>query len=331
MDWLRVRGPTSDAAAATTIAANRVYQIDHYQINEMWQTLPFVVEGQEIGHAYRPPTVPPVAEPYGSVKELVAELQDVLAPMELGLAVEYLYALFSLKSPQDLGAQGADGPYPTLADDLDSARRSLLDIAVSEMTHLRWVNQVLWEIHRAGNGPDGWTYRPVVTPGLVRETTGDLRRIQLRPLTPEVMDEFIRTERPKGDLLTAYARCIATFEKNAFPLPPRALELLKRIDGEGQAHYDRFLALRGSLAAYRQADGSLPYLRNVQPDRTTRTDEAVALFKSILKGIDSAYQDEASSDYPNAQERIAKARDTMMKFKDMAEALAANGSGIPFV
>ena len=328
-DWLRRRGSASAATADTTIAKNRVYEIDHYEINTSWQKLPFVVEGREIGLTYQPATSQPLpVPPYATVSEMIDELQDVLAVMELSLAVEYLYAHFSLKDATDLGASP---DYPSLADDLGSVRQSLLRVAVSEMTHLRWVNQILWEIHRGGFG-DGRPYLPVVKIGpWLDKKKAVVRHVQLRRLTPDVLDEFLETERPGGPLDAAYSRCIATFEAKAFSLPERALELARRIDAEGIDHFTTFSDIKRRLGAYPAAHGAFPYLRSVKVQTGDKTAKAVAKFKNILKGISQGYADEATSQYPAAQQAIKGARDTMIAFRDEAENLARAGYGIPFV
>ena len=46
-------------------------------------------------------------------------------------------------------------------DDLRAVRQMVLMVAVSEMTHLRWVNQMLWLLDRHGVNPDGWHYTPI--------------------------------------------------------------------------------------------------------------------------------------------------------------------------
>src|SRR5262249_17106462 len=154
----RARAP--NVPAFGTIAKNRPYELDHYQINTAWEQLPFVVEGAEIGRSYRPP-VPNREGTYQSPQELIDRLEQNLGPMELSLAIQYLYALFTLRDPSEVD-DDQHRRWPALRDDLKAARQFILMVAVSEMTHLRWVNQILWELDRHGVRPGTWRYRPIV-------------------------------------------------------------------------------------------------------------------------------------------------------------------------
>jgi uncharacterized protein (DUF2236 family) len=66
-----------------------------------------------------------------------------LCKLEQTVALEYLYALYSVKdAPQVTGKN--------LKDAVTFVRHELLAIAVSEMRHLRWANQLIWELEHAG-------------------------------------------------------------------------------------------------------------------------------------------------------------------------------------
>ena len=86
-DWHRRR--------STPFQQNRPYQIDHFRINTNWQDLSIVVEGREIGAVYVPAAIEN-ANPYGSLDDLLNELRVWLAPLELTLIFEYLYARSSV-------------------------------------------------------------------------------------------------------------------------------------------------------------------------------------------------------------------------------------------
>ena len=117
LDWLRRRNGSSEVSAAATIAENKRYQIDHYEINQSWEKLPFVLEGHEIQNVYRPPQ-PVFGDPHQDAAWLVAELEKELAGMEMALVIEYLYALFSLRHPDE----ATDPAWPSLADDLRAGK-----------------------------------------------------------------------------------------------------------------------------------------------------------------------------------------------------------------
>ena len=156
IDWMRADRATPLAAQALpTIGENRVFQIDHFQINRIWQDLNLVLEGRESGGLYVPQTIF-TSNPFGSPEELAHELRNKLGPLELALTFEYLYARFSL-----LGEEDAKDEMLRAAVTL--ARELLLLVAASEMQHLRWVNQMLWDLLHAGLIP-GTNFEPVLTP-----------------------------------------------------------------------------------------------------------------------------------------------------------------------
>jgi hypothetical protein len=142
IDWLRSDRLASQAAQALeTIEKNRPHQIDHFQINKIWQDLNIVVENREVSSLYVP-QAPETANPFNSPEELADELRNKLAPLEIALTFEYLYARLSLIGPEEAKRQGE-----ALHGAVFLARERLLLIAASEMQHLRWVNQMLWDLH----------------------------------------------------------------------------------------------------------------------------------------------------------------------------------------
>ncbi|MDH2380872.1 ferritin-like domain-containing protein [Bradyrhizobium sp. CER78] len=322
LDWLRRRDGSSEVSASATIAENRVYQIDHYEINQSWEKLPFVLEGHEIDRPYRPP-LPKWGEPHQDAAWLIRELENELAGMEMALVIEYLYALFSLRHPDE----ATDPAWPSLADDLRAVRQSILMVAVGEMTHLRWVNQMLWLLDRAGINP-GWHYTPVVS-WSNRIRIAD-RATRLAPLTPDVLKDFVQLERPSGYLTGVYEKCVATLKDEKYP---RAVfEIALRIDGEGGEHYRNFCNVQRILSKYpRDAHGEYPYLRSVTPQSTPETRAALAEFDAIRRYLASAYNAEARGDMPGADKGITDARAAMVRLQASAEQLAQQGLGIPFL
>ena len=144
LDWLRVdRSRELAAKALNTIRKNRSHQIDHYEINRGWQEANIVLGGREIGDVYLPEMMQE-ANPYAKPDDLAKEIREWLAPLELTLIFEYLYARFSLLTPEE--AQPGGGP---LADAVTFARQELMMVAASEMHHLRWANEILWELSKA--------------------------------------------------------------------------------------------------------------------------------------------------------------------------------------
>ncbi|WP_170340123.1 ferritin-like domain-containing protein [Ruegeria arenilitoris] len=320
LDWLRSdKSPSGNVAALNTVEQNRPFQIDHYEVNQMWSDLPIVVEGRETGEVYEADTDLPGVEPYESVAAMVQDLQTRLAPMEMTLSLQYLYAYFSLADPETAGSER----WPTLKDDLIFARRALLEVAIGEMTHMRWANQLLWSLQ-------GKDYEPVLTPALALPI-GPKRIIprSLRPLTPEAIDDFIEIERPDGFIDRAYAQCVATLEHKAFT-DRRLYALAVRIDTDGDEHFLRFRQMKDVLAKYQTGRGTPAYLRPIQVGSETQAKEALDLFRRITDGLEQAYQNEAQNRFTEAQKYIQQVRDTMKSFRVAGEALAEKGVGIPF-
>jgi hypothetical protein len=329
LDWLRRdRGPAGAVGAPASRASARPAQIDHFEINHRWQDLAYVIGGREVGASYHPPK-PPAARPYDSPQDMITDLRTRLAPLELTLAYQYLYALFSLKDPPPAPKPGTPAAlWPTLKADLVTARQFVTLVAVSEMTHLRWANQLLWELDRAGFYPAGEHYAPVLEPLAKPIEILGVMVPALRPLDLQALDEFVRIERPGGALDTAYARCVVTLEQ---PIYPRSLyELAVRIDTDGTQHYTRFRDLRVVLQAYRDATGASPYLLDVRPGTREQARVALDLLAELLQDLRTAYVAEARQQYPEAQAAIDKSRLTMDRLRGEALLLAAQGIGIPF-
>ena len=166
IDWMRRRHlPLKDVSAQTTIEKARPDRYDPYEINLHWEQLDFVLQGQEMNETPEIKLMITLS-PYETVKELIDDLENGLSGMELTLALEYLYAYFSLREPDEVTPE-QEAAWPGLKEDLRAARQLILSVALSEMTHLRWVNQVLWLVYKTY--PGHGTYTPALTPS---ETVG---------------------------------------------------------------------------------------------------------------------------------------------------------------
>ena len=353
-----------DAEARGTIAENRPYQMDAYEINARWQDLSVVVEGREIGSLYTP-QADIAANPFVSREDLIKTLFD-LAPLELALTFEYLYALFSLRDDKEVRGDELKGA-------VQLARDRLLLTTMNEMQHLRWVNEIIWNLPTEGPKEP---FKPVleIPPGLriptsplppssklnlkqqvekFTEIERDIdpetaRRLnpavdkqaqgqktaekptrapQLRRLTKDVIDDFVAVEHPSGLVDGAYARVIATFnqEKNRPRLPRHLVELPLRIAGDGVQHEIRFLELKQALLPFEDAE----YLRDVALDRD-RARAARPLLGTIKNGLRQAYHFAGNKAPEVSGDFIKDARDAMTKLFVVGEDLARNGVGIPF-
>jgi hypothetical protein len=206
--WLRSdRAPERSSEARETYALNRPVEMDHYEINLRWQELPLVLAGKEVTSIFRPRPIDSAA-PYDDANAMAAALFS-LATLEHALIIEYLYAYFSIRQP----AEVPDGPSAGfLREDVQFMRHFILLVAVGEMQHLRWANQLLWEL-REGGFIDSTLYREPslgVSPTVPVCAAGGVRPRALRALTRETLADFIAVERPSGQIEGQYSRVAAT-------------------------------------------------------------------------------------------------------------------------
>lgn len=320
VDWLRAdRNREAAAEAFPTREENRLFQMDHYEINRRWEQLAVVLEGKEISSIYRPGEIHRAA-PLASPQE-VADRLRYLASLEHVLILEYLYAYFSIAPPDRVDANR----FPDIDDAVIFARHQLLMIAVSEMRHLRWANQILWELEHAKlisaeSGPALEVAETVPAAG------GGHRKAELRVLTMDTLQDFIDVEAPSGTLDGQYASVAATLREPLYP--PSAYQLAERIIADGVEHFSRFRELKLVLKNYLSENES-PYLLALTPaDPQTNETAAAALaaYSSIIENLAEAYE---KGDMEDAK-YIITSRQKMEELETLARKLAADGFGIPF-
>ncbi len=312
IDWLRSDRASLDAAAPTE-EDNREGQMDHYEINLRWQDLAIVLAGHEITSVFTP-RVLESANPFETADALADELMS-LAELEHAVALEYLYAMFSIRNPTEVAGQ-------ELQEAVEFVSHEMLVIAVSEMRHLRWANQLIWELEHAGLTTKPREPSLGVARQIPGKEPGQLRDRALSRLTPDRLDEFIAVEKPSGTLDGEYARVLATLRQ---PKYGDALEqLAERILADGMEHYTRFRQIQRVLKPF-QGDPER-YLRTLTPATKTQAQAALTLYDSLVGDLREAYR---SGDMEDAS-RIASARAKMFGLRDAAEALANGGKGVPF-
>lgn len=351
VDWLRSdRARQRSAAALNTMAANRPFEMDHYEINRRWQDLAIVLGNKEIASTYRPHAAD-AAQPFDKPDDL-AEKISYLATLEHVLALEYLYALYSVHLPNEVDIQ----KWPTLANDVTFIRHFILLVATSEMLHLRWANQLLWELAqhdliKRGKYPAqlGVAEKiPVSARKVIVEGEGSLRRAQraltssvpsaksvfiegggerqrdLRPLTRATLADFIAVEQPSGFIEGQYARVTATLRRP--PYPPELYQLASRIVNDGVEHFLRFREIDLVMQEYPEVDP--PYLRPVQkvPHDNKDVIPALDLYKEIIDNLRKAYNTGAVE----YRAWIVDARTAMTKLSTLADQLGAKGIGVPY-
>jgi hypothetical protein len=205
----------------------------HYEINQKWQTLNFVIEGRETVRPYRPGTF--VANPLSSKAELETYLRYA-AGVELGVMHEYLSAAYSLIDPST--ATGA------LRDDVTVVHAELMRITYGEMRHLRAVNNVLQAL-------DATNFKPAlqVAATLPAATGGGQRPVRPRTLDPEAVKDFIAIEQPSVSVDGIYARIFATLSQSGFGSDAER-QMIRSIMAEGEDHYETFENIQVWLKPY---------------------------------------------------------------------------------
>ena len=310
LDWLRA-DRSSRVGASASSGINDAFRLRHYQINTAWRSLAFVLEGREISALYAPGTEA-TAEPFDAAEALADELTQ-LCGLEHVVMLEYLYAYYSLRQPADVAA--------ARADDLTFVRHELLAVAVSEMRHLRWANQLLWTLSQRGliaRRP------PALTPGATVPTADGERPRALRPLEAKVLADFVAVERPSGTLDGAYARVVATLARD---YPTTLLQLARQIVADGMEHFTRFSEITKVLCAWSVPTGAPPpWLRPIVKASADQASAALDAYHAILAHLKRAYQ---RGDMEDAGQ-IVEARAGMMRLDAEAEKLAVAGLGVPF-
>lgn len=338
-DWLRRRGPARDVSAPPTLEQARPDDYDPYEINLRWEELDFVLQGIETDGTPKPRKGISHHKHYASTGDVIRELTEELAPLEFTLSMVYLYACFSLRSPDEVTAEERK-VWPELADDLNAARQFMLSVALSEMTHLRWVNQILWTLDRGGHYPGGQHYQPVIRPLSPgdpgtgqRPSEQDIKVRTLRPATLDTIADFIAVERPDNTLDREYAGLVHYLRKHSSTFPPGLFELAVRIDSDGLQHYQKFRDVWIILSRYK----SVPLLRDIELARPgdPAVAQALKLLAEIVAATEDGYGAERDDDMPRAEASLLRARTAMRGFQAEAERLArgsagSKGLGIPF-
>ncbi len=322
IDWLRDPDfPELHATALPSQGANRPFQISYFQINHQWQDLAVVLQGREVDGMYVPRSrARDWAVPFASFEEMWSRIRE-LAGLEHLVALLYLYALFSVRDPEEAGSQPR---WPMLVDDVTFTRSVLLEVATGEMQHLRWANHLLWGLAEA----TGHAYQPAVVPpalSLPDPAGGSAPPAELAPLTPKMLQLFVDIERGSAFIDGQYARVTATLRQPAYP--KHLYQLASNVAEDGEQHYLHFRDIQRVLRPYGAADPA--YLRPVTPADPNQPEVAAALavYRQVTELLITGYQ---LADRQN-QKALADARSLMFDLQARAEALAREGRGLPFL
>lgn len=254
--WERRERAIGSAAPPPATAANAPSELRHYEINNRWQELHFVVGRREIVAPYTPGATAQPA-PLAGLLVLLEHLRYA-AGVELAVAHEYLCAAYSLKSPNDPGVIGnAD-----LRSDIRASHAEMMRIAIGEMRHARAINDII-----RGLCPPG-AFQPALrvaarVPGLGAR----MREVTMRAATRDAINSFIDVEAPSAGIDGLYTRILATLVNPPADVAPVASdewrEAVSSIIAEGEDHYQTFRDIKEWLANHAESD----YLRAIEPPR----------------------------------------------------------------
>jgi hypothetical protein len=318
--WMRWQ-QDQPIAPAEKGALCRPFEMDHYEINQRWQDLPFVLEGHEVHTIYATEPLR-MAEPLPDHQALQDKLRE-LAAMELALAMEYLYAHYTVR----LDFSGEKQEHAKFL-----AHETMI-IAASEMMHVRWVNQLRWELWELN--PVGPFVPVLQAAGMVPGSQG-LREAQQRRLD-DAIEDFIAAEVSSGSLDGKYARVFATLERG---YPPHMAELASRIIADGVNHFTHCKEIRAILLRYAdrtvsdawrlgKALAPVGLIRDLRPAKLDDPilKDAKARFQEIIKNLKTGYLSGEIAD----RKYVVAARDAMSKLDQVAQALGEQGIAIPFL
>jgi hypothetical protein len=201
---------------------------------------------------------------------------------------------------------------------------------------MRWGNQLIWSLEHDGMltkkvgpslgvAPEVPVAEDPSRPPQLPQAKGPVktRPTDLRPLLPEVLQDFISVEQPSGFLDGQYAQVLATLREGKYR---ETLEqLAARIVADGMEHYSRFRQVQVVLKKYEDPN---KYLRPVTPAPPDDADgkAAVEIYNRILQELEAAYD---RGDMEDAA-HIAEARQLMFVLAEKAETLAGRRLGVPF-
>jgi Ferritin-like len=248
----RNRAESSDVPVSfPSNGPGRDFEIMHGEMFDAWNDILPVVLNDRESEQFVPPQSP-TAHELMTRQQVIDEL-NYLAKVEHALAVEYLYAHYSLNAPEEL-------PKDPEPDDqtkrIFAAAHEIFMIAVDEMRHLHWVNEALDLLKSPPSlGRADHIGRALDMP------------FALEPLTSKQLQWFIDVEMPsramsEGQIDGMYVLLHTSIDRqpNEFPERERLVYLIKLIIDEGGDHYHRFMSVRQHLNGM----SSDTYLRNLK-------------------------------------------------------------------
>lgn len=217
-------------------------QMNHAELILGWESLPVVINDRETEHYVElPDTALPASELFPDLPTIIDRL-SYLAEIEHALMIEYLYAYYSIDSPVER---------PEVSDvrgtRLYEAAQTVLSVAIDEMRHFRWANEILVLLG----------HPPVISRAArTADKDGNGRYLphefELTAATRDQINWFIQVEANSQSVDTEvgadtidgmYTRLYLSIERSdEIPeeIKDRVLHLIKLIIDEGYEHYHRF-------------------------------------------------------------------------------------------
>lgn len=303
--------------------------IRHADMLRRWEEMSFVIARSETDR-YSPSIARP-PQRLLSRAEIIDRLKR-LAPVEHALAVEYLYAYYSLALPagRPEGETGIRARIFTAGDEV-------FQVAIDEMRHLRSVNEILIELGEASVlGRAG-----IIGEDFDGDGKGFQRPFAILPLTRAQLDWFIDVEAASqnhggGDeetidgMYTLILRSIEESDGFSADQKTRLSHLVKVIIDEGIDHFKRFSRARSALAGaserdYLKVTGEPSLLPEGHPDRILQ-DTVDAAYLVVLRALDYVFR---LGDLQRGA-LMESARRAMFNMDDAARSLAARAHGAMF-
>ena len=297
--WERSDRSLDRPPARATQADPTPIEMDHYAINQTWQELNFVLGGRERVTPFIPEEL--AGRPFATRSELIAHLRYA-AGVELGVIHEYLAAAFSLRSPQTL--KGA------LRENVTAAHAELMRIAISEMRHLRAVNDVLRDLH-----PDEH-FKPAlrIASELPGPHPGTFRPLLISQADRAAINSFIDIEKPSNSVDGLYSQILATLNILGTPDQQHAI---RTIMAEGEDHFETFQFIREWLHPHQETE----YLRRrhmtVPPKDNLDHQALQKTYQRLLRDLYAGY----SIGFPQGGEQVNNARNLMVLPDDMRQVI----------
>lgn len=285
-NFQRLRG--ADEPPLEPIASSREWEgrgtptLQEFDMTVGWEQLPAVfnrIEGNAVSVA------PDIKLPADDVLDRQAFIDALrkLAPVEHGLMVEYLYAYYSINRQ----AFTENSPE---RDVVNAAARAVLSVAIDEMRHLRWVNEMLRSLGEPHEFGRFETMPDITNDGRVLEHTFSLQRF-----SPERLDWFIRVEAPSdrididraaGTIDGMYTRLLLSVVQGtdfSDREKQELVHLLKLVIDEGHDHFERFTLIKQRLSGLDPA----AYLRLPDDPQPVPVSSPAHVFQSVA---DTAYR-----------------------------------------